>query len=51
MADKIINESKENKKTNWVPTVISIIVGIIVTFGATWYTVEISRQEVVQGRK
>lgn len=39
---------KETRKTNWAPTIISIIIGIVVTVGATWYTVISSRQEVVQ---
>lgn len=39
---------KEIRKTNWAPTIISILIGIVVTVGATWYTVVSSRQEVVQ---
>jgi len=41
-------EPKTKGKTNWKPTVISILIGIAVTVGATWYTVEINRQEAVQ---
>jgi hypothetical protein len=39
---------KETKGTNWAQTIISILIGILVTIGATWYTVVSSRQEVVQ---
>lgn len=40
--------SEKETKTNWIPTIISIFIGVIVTIGATWYTVETSRQEAVQ---
>ena len=48
MSEKKTIPEKENKSTNWVPTLISIMIGIIVTVGATWYTVESSRKEVEQ---
>jgi hypothetical protein len=42
-----MEEEKENKKnkTNWGPTIISIIIGILVALGTTWYTVYTNKQE------
>ena len=36
---------KENK-TNWIPTIVSIVIGVLITIGATWYTIYTTKEEV-----
>lgn len=39
---------EENKKTNWIPTIVSIVIGVLITVGATWYTIYSSKEELVK---
>ena len=46
--DNKLDSSKNNsdeKKSSWLQTTISIIIGIIFTIGTTWYTIYINKEE------
>jgi flagellar basal body-associated protein FliL len=38
--------AREVNKTNWIPTIVSIVVGVLFTIGATWYTIYTTKEEV-----
>lgn len=38
--------ANQEKKTNWIPTIVSIVIGVLFTVGATWYTVYTTKEEV-----
>ena len=40
-----MTDTKTEKKTNWRPTIISILIGIVIAMLTTWYSINSSKQE------
>lgn len=38
--------AEQENKTNWIPTIVSIVIGVLFTIGATWYTIYTTKEEV-----
>lgn len=48
VGDNKLEMADKDNKASWGPTIISILVGIAVTIGTTWYTIYSSKQEAAE---